>query len=86
MELTPASLRALMAPTDRDRIARACGVDRTTASRWASGSRVPLLRHVPNILLALGVESKLDTRPDASNTDITRFAAAKAEVRRHAGA
>lgn len=72
-----------MADANRERIARACGVDRTTASRWATGTINPPLRHVPQILAALNLNATITLGYAASSTDISRFRNAEMELRRH---
>lgn len=84
MELTPNSLRALLAHSDRVAVADACGVDRTTVSRWANGRLTPHVRYLPNIGKALGVDF-LIALGDAADADTRRaFRSASLETERHA--
>jgi transcriptional regulator with XRE-family HTH domain len=84
MELTPNSLRALLAHSDRQAVADACGVDRTTVSRWANGRLTPHVRYLPNIGAALGVAFCI-TLGDAADADTRRaFRTASLETERHA--
>lgn len=86
MELTPNALRALIAHGDRRAIALACGVDRTTVSRWANGRLSPHVRYLPSIAQALGLRFPVLAVPAAPAYDLRSYSAATLEVERHAAA
>lgn len=86
MELTTHSLRALIAHGDRKTIALACGVDRTTVSRWANGRLSPHVRYLPNIAHALGLRFAILSVPAAPEYDSRAFRAAILEADRHSSA
>jgi len=84
MELTPNALRALIAHGDRKAVAAACGVDRTTVSRWANGRLTPHVRYLPSIARALGLRLSIDPAPTATQPQRRAFIAADLEASRHA--